>query len=161
VNWIDIVIILIMAFSVFTGFKQGLVTALLSLIGFIVGIVLASNFYKQLGDVLGFISSSNIANIVAFILILVVVMVIAAIVAGIIKAILHAIMLGWVDHVGGAVFSLLASVLTISAFLAILAKYTDSDLITGSAIAGFFLDKFPIIMGFLPSEFDVIRQFFK
>jgi hypothetical protein len=48
-----------------------------------------------------------------------------------------------------------------SAFLAIIVKLTGTDLITNSALAGFFLDKFPVIMGFLPSEFDVIRNFFK
>jgi membrane protein required for colicin V production len=160
-NWLDIVILIILGISIFSGLKRGLVTSVLSLVGFILGIVLAGNFYQQLGDALGFISNRDVANIVAFIFILGVVMVIAAIVAGILKTILKAIMLGWVDHLGGAVFGLIASVLTVSALLAILAKYTDSRIITGSALAGFFLDKFPIIMGFLPSEFDVIRDFFK
>lgn len=160
-NWLDIVIVIIMGISVFSGLKQGLVTSVLSLLGFIVGIVLASNFYKQLGNVMGFISNENVANIVAFIIIFAVVMVIAAIAAGVIKTILKAIMLGWVDHLGGAFFGLVASVLTVSALLAILVKYTSSSIITESALAGFFLDKFPIIMGFLPSEFDTIRDFFK
>jgi membrane protein required for colicin V production len=160
-NWLDIVILIIMGISVFSGLKQGLVTSVLSLLGFIVGIVLASNFYKQLGNAMGFISNDNVANIVAFIIIFAVVMVIAAIAAGLIKTILKAVMLGWVDHLGGAFFGLVASVLTISALLAILVKYTSSSIFTESALAGFFLDKFPIIMGFLPSEFDAIRNFFK
>jgi len=161
VNWVDIVILIIIGISVFSGLKRGLVTSVLSLIGFILGIVLAGNFYKQLGNVLGFISNEDVANIVAFIIILGLVMAAAAIIAGILKTILKAVMLGWVDHLGGAVFGLLASVLTISALLAIVVKYTDSSVITDSALAGFFLDKFPIIMGFLPSEFDVVRDFFK
>lgn len=160
-NWLDIVIFIILGISVFSGLKQGLVTSVLSLIGFILGIVLASNYYQKLGNVMGFISNEGAANIIAFIIIIGVVMVVAAIIAGILKTILKVIMLGWVDHLGGAFFGLIASVLTISALLAIIVKYTGSSIIAGSALAGFFLDKFPIIMGFLPSEFDVIRDFFK
>lgn len=160
-NWIDIVILIVIGISVFFGIKQGLVTSILSLIGFILGIILASNFYGQLGNAMGFISNHNVANIVAFIIIFGVVMVIAALAAGALKAILHAVMLGWVDHLGGAFFGLVASVLTVSALLAIIVKYTGSGIFTESALAGFFLDKFPIIMGFLPGEFDAIRDFFK
>lgn len=160
-NWLDIVILVIMGISVFFGVKHGLVTSMLSLVGFILGIILAGNFYKQLGSAMGFISNENVANIVAFIIIFVVVMVLAALTAGILRTILKAIMLGWVDRLGGAFFGLVASVLTVSALLAIFAKYTNNSFIPDSALAGFFLDKFPIIMGLLPSEFDTIRNFFK
>jgi membrane protein required for colicin V production len=40
-------------------------------------------------------------------------------------------------------------------------KYTNTSLITDSKFAGFFLDKFPLVLGLLPSEFDNIRNFFK
>ena len=160
-NWLDIVIVILIGLSTFMGFKQGFVTGLLSLVGIIIGVVLASNFYKQLGDLLGFIHNEAVANIFAFIIIIGIVMAIAAILAGIIKAVLHAIMLGWIDHIGGAVFGLFMSVLSISALLAIIMKYTNVSFIADSALASFFLDKFPIILGLLPSEFDVIRGFFK
>ena len=160
-NWLDIVILVVLGVSVFLGLKQGLIRSVLFLVGVILGIVLASNYYQQLSNVLGFISNENTANIVAFIIILCVVMVIAAIVAVVLRTILKVIMLGLVDNIGGAVLGLLMGALSISALLAIIVKYTSSNLITESALANFLLDKFPIIMGFLPSEFDVIRDFFK
>ncbi len=161
-NWVDIVIVVYLIISVVGGAMQGLIRTVLSLIGLIVGIVLAANFYGQLGSsVLGFISNTTVANIIAFILILGVVMVAVGIIATILKTIIKAIQLGWIDGLGGALFGIIMGAISASAFLAIIVKLTGTDLITNSALAGFFLDKFPIIMGFLPSEFDVIRDFFK
>jgi membrane protein required for colicin V production len=160
-NWLDVVIIIYLIISLFSGLVQGLIRSLLSIIGLIVGIVLAANFYKQFGDVLTFIPNPDVAHIVAFIIILLAVMAIAALIAVMLRSIIKAVMLGWVDKLGGAVFGLLLGALSVSALLAIIVKLTDTSLITDSALAGFFLDKFPIILGLLPSEFDVIRNFFK
>ena len=160
-NWVDIVIAIALAGSLFAGIQQGLIRSVLSLVGMILGIVLASNFYQQLADILAFISNKDIANIVAFLIILVAVMVVAAIVAAILKTVIKAVMLGWVDRVGGAVFGLLMGAFSVSALLAIIVKFTGTTIITDSVLARFFLEKFPIVLGFLPSEFDIIRDFFK
>ncbi len=64
-NWLDIVIAVVLIFPIFTGLKQGLIKAALSLAGLIVGVILASNFYQQLGGALGFITNEDIADVVA------------------------------------------------------------------------------------------------
>ena len=160
-NWVDVVIIIYLGLSIFFGFAQGLIRTLFSIIGTIVGILLASHFYKQLGDILTFISNRNVADIIAFIIILLAVMGIAALIALVLRSLIKAIMLGWIDRIGGAVFGLILGALSVSALLAIIVKYTDSSLITNSKLAAFFLDKFPLVMGLLPGEFDNIRNFFK
>jgi membrane protein required for colicin V production len=160
-NWVDIVIIIYLGISVVTGLVEGLIRTVLSIIGLIIGIMLASHFYKQLGNILTFISNKNWANIVAFIIILVAVMVIAAIIGMILRSIIKGIMLGWVDKVGGVVIGLFLGALSISAILAIIMKYHPMDVISNSAFAGFFLNKFPIVLKFLPSEFSTVKNFFK
>lgn len=160
-NWIDIVIIIFLIISVISGMVQGLIRAVLSIIGLIVGIILAGKYYGQLGNTLTFIHNSNAADIVAFIIILLAVMAIAALIAFLFRSIIRAIMLGWIDRIGGAVLGLLLGMLSISAVLAITVKLTNSSLITDSALSGFLLDKFPLILGFLPREFDPIRNFFQ
>jgi membrane protein required for colicin V production len=160
-NWVDIVIIIYLLLSVVVGIAQGLIRSLFSIIGLIVGIVLAARFYQQLGNLLTFIHNSDVANIVAFVFILLATMGVAALIALALRSILKAIMLGWIDRLGGAILGLILGALSVSAFLAIIVKFTDSPLITNSALAGFFLNKFPIIMGFLPSEFKGISNFFK
>jgi membrane protein required for colicin V production len=160
-NWVDIGIIIYLCLSVISGSMQGLIRTVLSSIGLIVGIILAAHFYKQLGDVLTFISNKNVADVVAFIFILLVVMGIAALIAWFLRSLIKAIMLGWVDKIGGAVLGLILGALSISAILAIIAKVSNSSLITDSKFAGFFLDKFPLILKFLPGDFSTIRNFFK
>jgi membrane protein required for colicin V production len=160
-NWLDIVILIYLAVSVISGLVQGLIRTVLSIVGVIVGIFLASHFYIQLGNALTFISNKDTANIVAFIIILLAVMIVAAIIAWLLKSIIKAIKLGWVDKLGGAVLGLILGALSVSAFLAIIVKYTSASFIVDSKLSGFFLDKFPLILGFLPSEFDSVRNFFK
>jgi membrane protein required for colicin V production len=160
-NGLDIVIIIYLIISAITGLAQGLIRAVLSVVGLIVGIILASNFYQQFGNVLSFIHNEDVANIIAFVIILLAVMAIAALIAFLLRTMIKAVMLGWIDRLGGAVFGLVLGVFSVSALLAIVAKYSNSALITDSALAGFFLDKFPLIMGLLPGKFDVVRDFFK
>ena len=159
-NWLDIVITVALIIPIFTGLKQGLVKAALSLAGLIVGVILASNFYEQLAGVLGFISNEDIANVAAFIIILVVVMIIANVVAALLKFTAKAVMLGWIDRLGGAVFGFLMGAIFMGAILASLVKFFGTGLASESWLAGILLDKFPLVLALLPSEFDTIRDFF-
>jgi membrane protein required for colicin V production len=160
-NAVDVVIIIYLGLSIVIGFARGLIRTLLSIIGTIVGILLASNFYKQLGDILKFISNRDFANIVAFIIILLVVMGIAALIGLVLRSIIKAIMLGGIDKIGGAVLGLILGALSVSAILAIIVKNTDASVVTDSKLAAFLLDKFPVVLGLLPGEFDNVRNFFK
>ena len=160
-NWLDIIIIIALIIPIFAGLRMGIIKAALSLAGLIVGVVLASNFYQELGGVLNFITDENIANIVAFILILAVVMVIANVAAALLKYTAKAILLGWVDRLGGAVFGLFIGAIFMGAILATIVKFFGTELVTESLLAGILLDKFPLVLGLLPSEFDVVRDFFQ
>ncbi len=160
-NWVDIIIIVYLALSVLTGFMEGLIRTVLSIIGLIVGIILAAHFYIQLGNILTFISNKNVANIVAFVIILVAVMIIAAIIGLILRSIVKNIMLGWVDKLGGAVIGFILGVLSISAILAVIVKYDNASVITNSKLSGFFLNQFPVVLKLLPSSFSDIKNYFK
>ena len=160
-HWLDIIIIIALIVPIFTGLMQGLIKAALSLAGIIVGVILASNFYENLAGVLSFISNEDIANIVAFIIILAVVFIIANVIAFFLRTTIKALTLGWVDRVGGAVFGFLMGAIVISALLATIIQFFGESMVTESALAGFLLDKFPIVLGLLPSQFDSIRDFFQ
>ena len=69
--------------------------------------------------------------------------------------------LNWVNKFGGAVFGLLIAAIILGALLAIILKLLgDQTFITGSIIASFLLDKFPVVLSLLPSEFNAVRSFF-
>ena len=160
-NWLDILILVGLAVPAFVGLRRGLIKSALSLAGIIIGVVLAGNFYQSFSRTLTFIHNEDAANIIAFVLILVAVMAIAAVLACLLKSTARAVMLGWVDNVGGVVFGLLMGAMLWGAILAIWVKLFDSELVTASLLASVLLDKFPLVLGLLPGEFDAIRDFFR
>jgi membrane protein required for colicin V production len=160
-NWLDIVLIIFLIISAIGGFASGLIKSLLSLIGLIVGVVVAGRFYIALADHLTFISSQDTARIVAFIIIFLVIIIVATILGIILTKLVSAILLGWLNRLLGAVFGVFTGAIFIGALLSVWAKYSGGDTISGSAIASFLLDKFPIILGLLPKEFDTIKGFFQ
>ena len=162
-NWLDIVIIVALAISTFLGLRTGIIKAVLSLAGVVVGVVLAGRYYIALADVLPFFSeTSDVAKVVAFAIILIGVMAIAVVLARLLKWAASVIMLNWVNQLGGAVFGLILGAIFCGALLAIWVKWLGAgDVITESMIAPVLLDKFPMVLGLLPEEFDAVRSFFQ
>lgn len=159
-NILDIVLIVALVGSALAGLWIGIIKAALSLVGIIVGVFLAGQFYEPLAGLLTFMPE-DLANIVAFVLILVGVIVVAGLLARLLKLALSVVMLGWVDKVGGAVVGLLAGAIIWSIILATWVQFFGSDLVTDSSLAEVLLDKFPFILALLPEEFDAIRDFFQ
>ncbi len=161
-SWLDIVILVVVAMAIFLGFRVGIIKAALSLAGLIVGVILAGSYYLPLSEQLSFIPQADVAKIVAFAIILIGVMVIAGVLAAFLKWATSAVMLGWVNHLGGAVLGLVLGAIFCSALLAISAKYMGrTDVISESALAVILLDRFPAVLALLPDEFDAIRSFFR
>ncbi len=161
-NWLDIVIIVIILISTLRGLKDGLIKTLLSLAGLIVGVILAGRYHAALAERLTFIPQSSLANIVAFAIILVVVILIASIVAAVLRWTVSMVMLGWLNHLGGAAFGFITGAIFCGALLAVWVKFLGTQgPVAGSALAPLLLDRFPMILALLPKEFDRIRSFFK
>ena len=161
-NWLDIVIIVALAISTFFGLRMGIIKAVLSLAGLIVGVILAGRYYMPLSEQLHFITQAGIARIVAFAIILIGVMIIAAVLAKFLKWAASVVMLGWANHLGGAIFGFVLGAVVCGAILAILIKFLGiAGIIVESNIAAILLDNFPLVLALLPSEFDTIRSFFQ
>jgi len=161
-NWIDIVIIVLIAILTLTGLRIGIIKAVLSLVGLIIGVIVAGRYHVALSEQLTFISQDNLASIAAYAIILIGIMIIAAVLASLLKWVVSAIMLGWVNRLGGAVFGFLVGSIFCSALLAIWAMFTGTDgPLADSALAKLLLDNFPIILALLPEEFDAVRSFFQ
>ena len=160
--WLDIVIIVALSISTFLGLRTGIIKAVLSLAGLIVGVILAGQLYAPLSEQLSFIPQAGVAEVVAFALILIGVMVIAVVLARLLKWAASVVMLGWVNHLGGAIFGLVLGAIFCGALLAIWVKWLGvGSTITESIVAAVLLDKFPLILALLPDEFDAIRSFFQ
>ncbi len=160
-NWLDIIIIVVIAISTFLGLRAGIIKTVLSLAGLIVGVILAGRYYVTLSEQLAFISQEDTARVVAFAIILIVVSIIFMVIARFLKWAVSAIMLGWVNRLGGAIFGFVLGAIFCGALLAICVKFLDVEgVITGSGLATILLDRFPMVLALLPDEFDAIRSFF-
>jgi len=160
-HWLDIVLIIALVLPALIGLKRGLISSAFLLVGLIIGIVLAGYLYELLSRLLTFIPNENVANVVAFIIIVVGVVVIVTVLSRLLKFTISAVMLGWVDRLGGAVFGLVVGAILLSALLAICVNFFVVESVTESFLAVVLLDKFPLILSLLPSEFDAIRDFFQ
>ncbi len=161
-NWLDIIIIVVVAIATLLGLRIGIIKSVLSLVGLIVGVILAGRYYVPLSEQLAFIPQANAAKVVAFAIILIGIMVVASVLAWLLKWIASIMMLGWVNRAGGAIFGLVLGAILCSALLAIFTKFLGvEEAITESGLATILLTRFPIVLALLPEEFDAVRLFFQ
>lgn len=161
-NWLDIVIIIVIVIAGLAGLKVGIIKALLTVAGVVVGVVLAGRLSTWLGGRLTFISNPGAAKAAAFAIILVVVIIIFLVAAALLNKIISSILLGWVNRLGGAVLGLFLAGVFIGAVLTMWVKFLGAgNTIQDSVMAGFLLNSFPVVLGLLPSDFNSVRSFFR
>ena len=114
-NPFDILIIVILGYSLVRGLFRGLVKEISSIIGVFGGFYAAYTYYTVLARYLsGLIHDVSYLNILSFLIIFCCVLIIVSILGVIIKYLLNIAFLGWVDRIGGFVFGIIKAVLIIS-----------------------------------------------
>jgi membrane protein required for colicin V production len=161
-NWLDIVILILVAVPTFIGLKIGIIKALFTVVGVIVGVVLAGRFSESLGGALTFLSDPGWAKIAAFAIILIGVMLVDWVLAAVITKATSAVLLGWVNRLGGAVLGFVLGAFFCGALLTMWVKFLGiGETVSASALAGLLLDGFPFVLALLPADFDSVRSFFQ
>jgi membrane protein required for colicin V production len=137
----DWIIVIVLAISVLTAFREGFFVSLFSLGGLILGLMLASWHYLRLMPFVGrFVHSKSAAEAVSFLLIALVVMVACGIVGRLLRMLFHTIGLGWADRVLGAAFGFLrGAVLVTIAVMALAAFLPHLSWLDESRLARYFL----------------------
>jgi membrane protein required for colicin V production len=117
-NPFDILVVVIVAFTLIRGIFRGLVKELSSIIGVLAGFYAAYTYYPDLAAVLGrWISNVGYLNILSFLVIFSTILVIISILGVIIKYLLNIAFLGWMDRICGAGFGLIKGLLIVSILL--------------------------------------------
>jgi len=161
-SWLDIIILVLIVIPTLIGLKIGIIKALFTVAGIIIGVVLAGRFSESLGGSLTFISDPGWARIAAFAIILIGVMVIASVLATVLKKVVSAVLLGWVNRLGGAVLGFVLGFFFCGALLSMWVNFLGiGSTVSDSALANLLLDGFPVILALLPAEFDSVRDFFQ
>ena len=114
-NPFDILIIVILGYSLVRGLFRGLVKEVSSIIGVLGGFYAAFTYYKMLGGLLsGLIKNTAYLNILSFLIIFCSVLILISVLGVIIKYLLNIVFLGWVDRIGGLSFGIIKGVLIVA-----------------------------------------------
>lgn len=158
-NWLDLLIVAILAWTTFRAFSAGLIREIVSLLGLVAGVALAGAFYGNLSRNLEFvIADPTTRQLAAFGAIF-----IGTVIAGyVIGAVLHTaaamLFLGPVDKIGGAIFGLVKGLLLVEVLLVAIsvfpAQTTVAMAVKESTLAPVFLRFAPVLNFGLPQEFQ-------
>lgn len=127
-NYIDVILGLLLIFSVIGGFKNGLITEIASLAALILGIWGAIHFSYITTELLikYFDLKSDYLNIISFGVTFIVIVILVHIVGNVVNNMFDSMMLGVVNKLGGMVLGLARSILFLSIVLLVFDKI-DND----------------------------------
>ena len=156
-NWLDIVIILVIAFFVLSAFQSGLIREVVTLVSVVVGVIVAGLFHDDLArDVLVFIEDDDVAMVVGFLVLLGAIYLAGQLIAIMLKQTASILLLGWADRIGGGLFGLLKGLIVVEVLIIAFVTFDVGlrDAIDGSVLASVFLDARSVILFVLPDKFE-------
>ena len=160
-NWVDIVILILVALPTFMGWRNGVIRLISTLVGGIVGLFLAGQFFKDLAPAIPVGDSEGVQQLVAFGVIVIVVIAAAWVLAKLLKTALSVLFLGWVDGLAGAAIGLLLGAFAATAFVSV-AGIVPSDsvkeAVAESTLSEPLSDNLGFVRGLLTSEFDAVQD---
>jgi membrane protein required for colicin V production len=157
-NWVDLVIVVLMAWFIFSAFSAGIIREIVTLIGVALGVVLAGLFYQDLAeDVRLAIDKDYAPEIIAFLVIFGACFLAGQLAAMTLKHGASLLMLGTFDHLLGAAFGFVKGLIVVELLLILFVTFPALDLkgaISNSLLGPMFVDGIPILTRVLPVEFD-------
>jgi membrane protein required for colicin V production len=122
-NWLDIVLLILVAGSVASSLRKGLTREIVGLVSVILALLLGTWFYGMAGAfLLPYVSSPSIAKFAGFVLVFGGVMLLGSLVSVAIGKVLRVTGLSIVDHLMGAAFGFLRGmVIAVALVMAIMA----------------------------------------
>ena len=125
-NWLDIIIIVVLAGGLASGFKNGFVGEVASLAGLVLGIWGAVKFSWWTADLLeGFGLHFSLMPLISFIVTFLIITIIMQVIGGIVSNLLKAIALNWVNRIAGIAAGMFKAAVFLSVVLLVLDAVGD------------------------------------
>tara|TARA_B100001758_G_C18003033_1_gene399042 strand:- start:145 stop:621 length:477 start_codon:yes stop_codon:yes gene_type:complete len=126
-NYIDIFLSLVIVWGAYNGFLKGLINELSSILGIIIGVYLAKNFYTYLDVKLKpiFESEADYISILSLMIIFLFTVMIFEIISRLLTKFLKLIALGLLNRIIGSVFGVIKSILILCVFIFIFSKINN------------------------------------
>ena len=126
-NYIDIFLSLVIVWGAYNGFLKGLINELSSILGIIIGVYLAKNFYTYLDVKLKpiFESEADYISILSLMIIFLFTVMIFEIISRLLTKFLKLIALGLLNRIIGSVFGVIKSILILCVIIFIFSKINN------------------------------------
>ncbi len=156
-NWLDIVLLVILAWSIAVSFRKGLTREIVGLASVILALVMGIWFYGTVGGYLaGYFSSRSLADLAGFSIVFVGVMLLGALVSFILGRLWKVTGLSIVDHVFGAavgaVRGILIAIALIIAMMAFSSNGRPPESLVRSRSAPYVADAARVIVAAAPHD---------
>ena len=127
-NYIDIILAILLVLAAISGFRNGLITEVVSLAALVLGIWGAIEFSYVTSDFL--VENLNIQSdhlgIISFIITFIVIIILVHIVGNVINKMVETMMMGFINKLAGLVFGVLKAALILSIILLVF-DFIDED----------------------------------
>src|SRR5689334_5891505 len=121
---LDTAIVVVLVLSGALGIYWGFIRQVLSVVGLVAGLVLASRYGDRVADWLSsFISSDTVVQALGFLIVLIAVSALVSLLATLLRRFVGLLFLGWLDHLIGGVLGVLQGVLLSTVILLVAAVF--------------------------------------
>ena len=156
-NWLDVVLLVILAASIMTSFRKGFTREVIGLASVVVALVLGIELYGSAGSLLAsYVSSPAAANFAGFFLVFIGVLLAGAVVSYVLGKFLRVTGLSIVDHALGAGFGavrgLLIAVALIMGIMAFSPGNRAPESVVASRTAPYVVDAARAVAAVAPHE---------
>lgn len=124
----DIFLLAVVAYSVWSGFRRGLVREAIALAGWVIGLLVAMGSYASVAPSLEpFITTPSLRLAAAFLLVCLTVVCLAFVIGQMLRKVLSALALGPADHLTGGLFGLARGALIVVLGVGVTARFFQND----------------------------------
>ncbi len=164
-NTLDILILLILGFAVVRGLFRGFVGEISSIVGLVIGFILANRYHDQLLPLVGSIlPDPAIANLLTYALIFITGLVLVLMLAAVLRHLLKITLLGWLDRLAGGAMGLIKGSLLSVLIVLLLTTFLSpqADILRTSSFAPYVNQFSALLADLMPTkmrrEFDKKSQ---
>jgi len=120
-NLLDVILIVIIAFSSVYGLFKGLVKEIISLLAVVIGLIGASRFYEGASPLFKNLElGEQAARILSFFLLFIVIFIALILIEKLLHKLIHTIFLGWLNRLGGIGFGFIRGIIVSGIIIMIL-----------------------------------------